>query len=93
MFFSHGHEHEEEAADAEVKPAIFVDLPDVLVNLSNPGADRTQYLKVKVVLELPEQKMIDADHSRSCRASWTRSRPICASCGRPISTARPASTG
>ena len=39
-----------------VKPAIFVDLPDVLVNLSNAGSDRTQYLKVKVVLEVPERR-------------------------------------
>ena len=41
-------------ANPAVKPAIFVDLPDVLVNLSNTGGDRTQYLKVKVVLELPD---------------------------------------
>ena len=38
---------------------MFVDLPEVLVNLSNPGSDRTQYLKIKIVLELPEQKMIE----------------------------------
>ena len=38
---------------------MFVDLPEILVNLSNPSAERTQYLRVKVVLELPEQKMID----------------------------------
>ena len=32
--------------------------PDVLVNLSSTGAgDRTQYLKVKVVLELPDQAL------------------------------------
>jgi flagellar FliL protein len=31
----------------------------VLVNLSNPGAERSQYLKVKIVLELPEQKMVE----------------------------------
>src|SRR5262245_14974916 len=44
---------------AMVKPAVFVDLPEVLVNLSNPNGERTQYLKVKVVLELPDQKMIE----------------------------------
>lgn len=44
---------------AQVKPAVFVDLPEVLVNLSNPNGERTQYLKVKVVLELPDQKMIE----------------------------------
>lgn len=40
------------------KPAVFVDLPDVLVNLSNAGADRTQYLKVKITLELPNQAQV-----------------------------------
>ena len=46
-----------EAAVA-AKPAVFVDLPEVLVNLSNTGSDRTQYLKVKVVLELPDQMLM-----------------------------------
>ena len=32
-------------------------MPDVLVNLSSTGNDRTQYLKVKVVLELPDEAM------------------------------------
>jgi flagellar protein FliL len=45
-------------AAAVVKPAVFVDLPEVLVNLSNTGSDRTQYLKVKVVLELPDQLLM-----------------------------------
>jgi len=45
-------------AQAAVKPAIFVDLPDVLVNLSNAGTDRTQYLKVKIVLELPDPTVV-----------------------------------
>ena len=41
-----------------VKPAVFVDLPDMLVNLANAGGDRTQYLKVKIVLEVPDQTMV-----------------------------------
>jgi flagellar FliL protein len=50
----------EAAAEAPaVKPAVFVDLPEVVVNLSTTNVDRTQYLKVKIVLELPDQKMID----------------------------------
>ena len=57
MFFK-GHA-EAKAAPPVPKPTVFVDLPEVLVNLSNPGSDRTQYLKIKVVLELPEQKMIE----------------------------------
>jgi len=40
------------------KPVVFVDLPEILVNLSNSGNDRTQYLKVKIVLELPDQLMV-----------------------------------
>ncbi len=43
---------------AQAKPAVFLDLPDVLVNLSSTGNDRAQYLKMKIVLELPEQTMI-----------------------------------
>jgi flagellar protein FliL len=43
----------EKMVKTEAKPSTFVDLPDVLVNLANSGGDRTQYLKVKIVLELP----------------------------------------
>ena len=57
MFFSHPHEAKVEPEAAKV--AVFVDLPEVLVNLSNGNADRTQYLKIKVVLELPNQKMVE----------------------------------
>jgi flagellar FliL protein len=42
---------------AAAKPAVFIDMPEVLVNLNNAGSDRTQYLKVKVVLELPDAKL------------------------------------
>jgi len=58
-FFA-GHEAKaEKPKEAAVKPATFVDLPDVLVNLANSGTDRTQYLKVKVVLELPEADLVE----------------------------------
>lgn len=56
-FFFKGHDHPKEPQVA-AKPATFVDLPDVLVNLSNTGADRTQYLKVKIVLELPDATLV-----------------------------------
>ena len=49
-----GHSKETKAAVAAVKPPTYIDVPEVLVNLSNTGSDRTQYLKVKVVLELPD---------------------------------------
>jgi flagellar FliL protein len=58
-FFFFSHPHDAKADNPLVKPAVFVDLPEILVNLSNPSAERTQYLRIKVVLELPEQKMIE----------------------------------
>jgi flagellar FliL protein len=58
MFLGGEHKAEEEKpAVAVAKPVFFLDVPEVLVNLSNTGADRTQYLKVKVVLELPDQTL------------------------------------
>ena len=48
---------EAEPPAAVVKPAIFVDMPDVLVNLSNSQADRPQYLKIKIVLEVADQAL------------------------------------
>ncbi len=56
--YLHFFKHEKKEEAAVVKPAVFVDMPDVLVNLANGGADRTQYLKVKVVLEVPDQLLV-----------------------------------
>ena len=53
-YFMFGHRGESKAAAAPVKVATFFDVPEVLVNLSNPNSERTQYLKVKIVLELPD---------------------------------------
>jgi len=58
-FFFFASKHEAKPKEAVAKPEVFVDLPEILVNLSNGKGDRTQYLRIKVVLELPEQKMID----------------------------------
>ncbi|HEX3938770.1 MAG TPA: flagellar basal body-associated protein FliL [Xanthobacteraceae bacterium] len=55
--FLFAHKKEEVAVAEKVKPPVFLDMPDVLVNLSSSGGDRTQYLKVKAVLELPDQEM------------------------------------
>ncbi len=46
------------AAAPVVKPAVYLDLPDVLVNLANTGGDRAQYLKVKITLEMTDQIMV-----------------------------------
>ncbi len=57
-FFFAGKSEAATAAANQIKPAVFLDMPEVLVNLSGTGgADRTQYLKVKVVLELPDQQL------------------------------------
>lgn len=56
LFYFHKPAHE--APVQAAKPAFFVDLPDVLVNLSNTGNDRTQYLKVKIVLEVPDKALV-----------------------------------
>jgi flagellar FliL protein len=60
LFFRGGHddEHHAEAA-SHVKPPAFVDVPDMLVNLTGNPGERVQYLKVKVVLELKEEKQIE----------------------------------
>jgi len=55
MFF--GQSKEAHAAAPPPKPAVFVDMPEILVNLSNVGSERTQYLKVKMTLEVPDQIM------------------------------------
>ena len=41
-----------------VKAVAFMDLPDVVVNLAATGGERIQYLKVKVVLEVPDQAVV-----------------------------------
>jgi len=56
--FFFGGAKEEKVEAPPVKPATFVDLPDVLVNLAGGGADHAQYLKVKVVLELPDAAVV-----------------------------------
>jgi flagellar FliL protein len=57
-FFLFAH-HDEKVAEPVFKPPTFFDLPEVLVNLSNTGADRAQYLKVKIVLEVPDAAVVD----------------------------------
>jgi flagellar protein FliL len=57
-FLFSGRSEQASATAAVVKPPAFLDMPEVLVNLSTAGGtERTQYLKVRVVLELPDQEM------------------------------------
>jgi flagellar FliL protein len=58
FFSGDGTKSETATATNQIKPPVFMDMPEVLVNLSNTGGnEHTQYLKVKVVLELPNQEL------------------------------------
>jgi flagellar FliL protein len=39
---------------------VFVEVPDMLVNLSGLPGERVQYLKLKIVLEVKEEKQVEA---------------------------------
>ena len=59
FFFFRNHNDEAHAEAAKIKPPVFIDVPDMLVNLTGNPGERVQYLKVKVVLELKEEKQIE----------------------------------
>ena len=60
-FFFFRHHGEEVHAEAPVaKPPSFVEVPDMLINLIGGPGERVQYLKVKVVLEVKEEKQAEA---------------------------------
>ena len=60
-FFFFRHSGEEVHAEAPApKPPVFVEVPDMLVNLVGAPGERVQYLKVKVVLEVREEKQVEA---------------------------------
>ena len=51
--------HEQAPQQGEAKPVVFVDLPDMMVNLTAP-ADRPKYLKVKIALEIADEQQAEA---------------------------------
>jgi flagellar FliL protein len=59
FFFFRSHGEEMRAEAAAPKAPIFVDVPEVLVNLIGAPGERIQYLKVKVVLEVREEKQVE----------------------------------
>jgi flagellar protein FliL len=58
MFRGHGEEAHAEAPPP--KPPSFVEVPDMMVNLVGAPGERVQYLKVKLVLEVKEEKQAEA---------------------------------
>ncbi|MGA2057444.1 MAG: flagellar basal body-associated protein FliL [Bradyrhizobium sp.] len=62
-FFFLRHHNEEMHAEAVApppKPPSYVEVPDMLVNLIGLPGERVQYLKVKIVLEVKEEKQVEA---------------------------------
>lgn len=57
--FRHGGE-EAHAEAAPAKPPSFVEVPDMMINLVGAPGERVQYLKVKLVLEVKEEKQVEA---------------------------------
>ena len=60
LFFRSGGHEEKHAAAPVVKVPVFMDVPEMLVNMVGAPGERVQYLKVKVVLELKEEKQLEA---------------------------------
>jgi flagellar FliL protein len=63
-FFLMRHHGGEETQHVEAvpppKPPVYVEVPDMLVNLIGLPGERVQYLKVKLVLEVKEEKQSEA---------------------------------
>lgn len=60
FFFMRGHGETKQAEAPPPKPPTFVDVPDMMVNLVGAPGERVQYLRVKVVLEIKDDKQVEA---------------------------------
>ena len=60
FFMMRGHGEEKHAEAPPPKPPSFVEVPDMMVNLVGAPGERVQYLRVKVVLEIKEDKQVEA---------------------------------
>jgi flagellar FliL protein len=59
FFFFKSKPHDEKPVPVAVRPPSFVDMPEVLVNLSSTGNGRSHYLKAKIVLEVTDEKIAE----------------------------------
>jgi flagellar FliL protein len=60
FFLMRGHGEEKHAEAPPQKPPSFVEVPDMMVNLVGAPGERVQYLRVKVVLEIKDEKQVEA---------------------------------
>src|SRR6201996_8356196 len=59
FFFMRHHGEEAHAEAPPPKPPSFIEVPDMMVNLAGAPGDRVQYLKVKITLEVKEEKQVE----------------------------------
>jgi flagellar protein FliL len=59
FFFLRHHGEEMHAEAPPPKPSSYVEVPDMLVNLVGTPGERVQYLKLKIVLEVKEEKQLE----------------------------------
>ena len=60
FLFFRGHGEEAHAEAPPAKPPVFIDVPEMLVNLVGQPGERVQYLKAKIVIEVKEEKQAEA---------------------------------
>lgn len=58
FFFGGKHDEEHHAKAEPPKPPVFMEMPEILVNLTQAPGERVQYIKARVVLEVKEQPVI-----------------------------------
>jgi len=58
MFLGGDAGHDGEGTAEAKKPPVFIDLPEMMVNLAVP-ADRPQYLKLKIALEVSDERLAE----------------------------------
>jgi flagellar FliL protein len=59
FFLRHRGEEQQHVEAPPPKPSSFVEVPDMLVNLVGLPGERVQYLKLKIVLEVKEEKQVE----------------------------------
>ncbi len=59
FLFFRGHGEEVRAEAPPPKPPVFIDVPEILVNLAGQPGERVQYLKARIVLEIKEEKLAE----------------------------------
>jgi flagellar FliL protein len=62
FMFLRGHDdHKDQHVEAPPPPKpVFIDVPEMTINLAGAPGERIQYLRVKAVLEVKDEKMVEA---------------------------------